>query len=224
EIPMSFTELQVKSAFSSAAQLNGFISMLVTSVENSLTVKIDAFIMRGINNMIGETLVSELATGAAGSKVVDYTKSGVRAVNLLKLYNDTNPTTKVSVASAMTNRDFVRFATYQIGIVADRMTKISKLFNIGGKERFTAPDMRRAVLLSDFSKSVDTLSAALLENPDRIALPAHDVVPYWQGSGKDYALSSTGIIDVKTASGETVKLPAKGVGTGKKNAAIIGVL
>ncbi|MCS5736851.1 phage major capsid protein, partial [Herbiconiux daphne] len=169
EIPMSFTELQVKSAFSSAAQLNGFISMLVTSVENSLTVKIDAFIMRGINNMIGETLVSELATGAAGSKVVDYTKSGVRAVNLLKLYNDTNPTNKVSVASAMTNRDFVRFATYQIGIVADRMTKISKLFNIGGKERFTAPDMRRAVLLSDFSKSVDTLSAALLENPDRIA-------------------------------------------------------
>ncbi|MEX5266059.1 hypothetical protein RF640_18775, partial [Kocuria sp. CPCC 205231] len=63
---------------------------------------------------------------------------------------------------------------------------------------------------------------ALLENPEKLALPQHDTVPYWQGSGTDYTLASTGIIDVKTASGETVKLPAEGVGTGKKNAAIIG--
>ncbi|MFW3388275.1 UNVERIFIED_CONTAM: hypothetical protein RF648_19995, partial [Kocuria sp. CPCC 205274] len=139
EIKLSFTELQVKSAFSSAEQLNGFVSMLVTSVENSMTVKTDALIMRAINNMIAETLVADIGSGTAGAKTIDFTKSGVKAVNLLKLYNDTNPTNKVSVASALTNRDFVRFATYQIALISERMTKISKLFNVGGKERFTAP-------------------------------------------------------------------------------------
>ena len=58
EIPMSFTELQVKESFSSAEQLNGFVSMITTGVENTMTVKLDALIMRAINNMTGETLVA----------------------------------------------------------------------------------------------------------------------------------------------------------------------
>ena len=51
EIPMSFTERQVKSAFSNAEQMNGFLSMIENAVEKSMTVKIDSLIMRTINNM-----------------------------------------------------------------------------------------------------------------------------------------------------------------------------
>ena len=215
EIKLSFTEKQVKSAFSSAEQLNGFISMLVQSVENSMTVKTDALIMRAINNMIAETLVSELGTGTVGAKVIDWTKSGVRAVNLLALYN-AGRTEKLTPAAAIIDPDFVRFATYQIALVSDRMSKISVLFNSGAKQRFTPDDMKRVVLLSDFAKASDILLLSDTRNPDRITLPAHDSVPYWQGSGKDYGLTSTGVIDVKTASGETVKVPA--------TASIIGVV
>ena len=75
EIPMSFTEIQVKESFSSKEQLNGFISMLTTSIENSMTVKLDALIMRTINNMTAETLVAELNTADEGKPVViDATK------------------------------------------------------------------------------------------------------------------------------------------------------
>lgn len=207
EIKMSFAEKQVKSAFSSAEQLNGFISMLFTSVENSMTVKTDALIMRAINNMIAETLVSELGTGAAGSKVIDWSGSGVRAVNLLAMYNE-GRTTPLTPAAAIIDPDFVRFATYQIALVSDRMAKISTLFNAGGKARFTSGDMLRVVLLSDFAMASDILLLSDTRNPDRITLPKHDSVPYWQGSGTDYGLGSTGVIDVKTASGETVKVPA----------------
>ena len=90
EIPMSFTELQVKESFSSREQLNGFVSMITTSVENSMTVKLDALIMRAINNMTGETLVAGIGSGVAGSKTLDFSATSARAVNLLKLYNDTN--------------------------------------------------------------------------------------------------------------------------------------
>ena len=225
EIPMSFTELQVKESFSSREQLNGFVSMITTGVENSMTVKLDALIMRAINNMTGETLVAGIGSGAAGAKVLDFSATSGRAINLLKLYNDQAAAAdKVTVANALTNYGFIKFATYTIGIVADRMSKISKLFNVGGKERFTPADMRRCVLLSDFSKAAVTYLQADIQSPEMVALPAHDPVPYWQGSGTDYLLSSTGIIDIKTASGETVKVPAEGVDTGDKNAAIIGVM
>ena len=225
EIPMSFTELQVKESFSSREQLNGFVSMITTGVENSMTVKLDALIMRAINNMTGETLVSGIGSGTAGAKTLDFSKTSGRAINLLKLYNDQAATAdKATVANALTNYKFIKFATYTIGIVADRMSKISKLFNVGGKERFTPADMRRCVLLSDFSKAAVTYLQADIQSPEMVALPAHDPVPYWQGSGTDYALSSTGIIDIKTASGENVKVLAEGAGAGKKNAAILGVM
>ena len=225
EIPMSFTELQVKESFSSREQLNGFVSMITTGVENSMTVKLDALIMRAINNMTGETLVAGIGSGTAGVKTLDFSKTSGRAINLLKLYNDQAAAAdKATVANALTNYKFIKFATYTMGIVADRMSKISKLFNVGGKERFTPADMRRCVLLSDFSKAAVTYLQADIQSPEMVALPAHDPVPYWQGSGTDYQLSSTGIIDIKTASGENVKVPAEGVGAGKKNAAILGVM
>ena len=189
EIPMSFTERQVKESFSSAEQLNGFVSMLTTNIENSMTVKLDSLIMRSINNMIGETLADGKPT---------------RVFNLLTAYNS-QAATPLTAAKAVTNNDFVRFATYQIALVADRMSKISKLFNISGKARFTPADMLRVVLLSDFAKSSEILTAALTQNADRVALPAHDAVPYWQGPGTGYSFSDVSLIDVKTASGATVK-------------------
>lgn len=215
EIPMSFTEIQVKESFSSAEQLNGFISMITTSIENSMTVKLDALIMRAINNMIAETLAASIGTGAAGAKVLDFTKTGVKAVNLLAGFNAQTGKT-LTTAKALSDPDFIKYATYQISLVSDRMTKVSSLFNVDGKQRFTPADMRRVVLLSDFSKASVTYLQSDINNPEMVALPSHDSVPYWQGSGTDYALSSTGKIDVKTASGETVSVP--------ETAAIIGVV
>lgn len=82
EIDRSITELQVRQSFSSATQLNGFISMLYNEVEKSMTVKNDALIMRTINNMIGETVHAQYA----GASIT--TVGGPKAVNLLALYND----------------------------------------------------------------------------------------------------------------------------------------
>lgn len=206
EIPMSFTEIQVKESFSSKEQLNGFISMLTTSVENAMTVRLDALIMRTINNMTAETLVAELNT--AGSKqpvVIDATKTGVKAVNLLKLYNATvtKPLTK---DNALTDPDFIRFATYQISMYSDRMSKISTLFNVEKAERFTPKDLQHVVLLSDFAKASETFLASNTYNAEKVALPTHETVPYWQGSGVGYGIDDVSTIDVKTSAGNAVKM------------------
>ena len=200
EIPMSFTEIQVKESFSSKEQLNGFISMLTTSVENAMTVKLDALIMRTINNMTAETLVAELNTADKGSPVViDVTKTGVKAVNLLKLFNET-VTAPLTAETALIDPDFIRFATYHISIYTDRMAKISTLFNVEGAERFTPKDLQHVVLLSDFAKASETFLASNTQNAEKVALPKHETVPYWQSSGRGYSFDDVSTINVKTAS------------------------
>lgn len=199
EIPMSFTEMQVKQSFSNATQLNGFISMLFNNVDKAMTVKIDALIMRTINNMIGETLHSEYSAG-------NYTAgSGVRAVNLLYLYNQRYPDKNLTAANAPTDPDFIRFAAYNMGLYVDRLSKMSTLFNVGGKERFTPDDLLHVVLLSDFASAANIYLQSDTFHEQFTALPNAETVPYWQGSGTDYAFNSVSSINIKTASNDTIE-------------------
>ena len=201
EIQMSFTEMQVKESFSNAEQLNGFISMLQTSVENAMTIKIDSLVMRTINNMTAEVLVNDLANGAGA---VDLTKNGIRAVNLLKLYNDEKGTT-LTKYKALSDPDFIRHASYVISLYKDRIARISQLFNVGGKERFTPQDRLHIVLLSDFEKASNVYLSSDVYHKDLVALPQGiETVPYWQGSGVDYSLAEITKIDVKTSTGKVV--------------------
>lgn len=197
EVPMSFTEKQVKQSFSSAEQLNGFLSMLYNAVDKSMTIKIDSLVMRTINNMIAETIYADY-NGASTS-----TKSGVRAVNLLKLYNDKFSHT-LTAEAAVTDPEFVRFASYTLGLYADRLSKISTLFNVEGKERFTSADYLHVVLLSDFAKAADAYLQSDTYHNEFTKLPNAETVPYWQASGTGYDFDSVSKIDVKTASNNTV--------------------
>lgn len=212
EVPVSITERQVKESFSNAAQLNGFISMIYAAVEKSMTIKADALIMRTINNMIAETVLAD-ATEFGATLADDMTDadlssaSTARCVNLLKLYNDkTDTTTKLTAAKAITDPDFIRFASYVMGTYADRLQSISTLFNVGGKERFTPKDKLHVVLLSDFAKAAQTYLYSDTFNRGDVLLPQAETVPFWQGSGKHYEFASTGDINIKESRGKDVQI------------------
>lgn len=213
EVPMSFTEKQVKDSFSSAAQLNGFVSMIYNAVDKAMTVKIDALIMRTIDNMIGQTLHAEFPTVSDN----DYSKvSGIKAVNLLKLFNDHRRAQGIDITltaeEAITDPDFIRFASYTMGVTADRMTKMSTLFNIGKKERFTPADALRVVMLSDFQKAAKTYLYSDTRHNELVTLPDAETVPYWQGSGQDYSFANVSDIHVNIANGEsTAEIVASGI-------------
>lgn len=212
EVPVSITERQVKESFSNAAQLNGFISMIYAAVEKSMTIKADALIMRTINNMIAETVLADAvafgATVAGDMTGADLSRaSTARCINLLKLYNDkTGAETPLTAAKAITDPDFIRFASYVMGTYADRLQSISTVFNVGGKERFTPKDMLHVVLLSDFAKAAQTYLYSDTFNRGDVLLPQAETVPFWQGCGKNYEFASTGNIDVKESGGKAVKI------------------
>lgn len=223
EVPVSITERQVKESFSNAAQLNGFISMIYAAVEKSMTIKADALIMRTINNMIAETVLADAqafgATAAGDKAGADLSSaSTARCVNLLKLYNDKyfpatpgtpDPTPNpnaLTAAKAITDPDFIRFASYVMGTYADRLQSISTVFNVGGKERFTPKDMLHVVLLSDFAKAAQTYLYSDTFNRGDVLLPQAETVPFWQGSGKNYDFANTGHINVKESGGKAVEI------------------
>lgn len=212
EVPVSITERQVKESFSNAAQLNGFISMIYAAVEKSMTIKADALIMRTINNMIAETVLADAqafgATAAGDMAGADLASaSTARCVNLLKLYNDkTGASTPLTAAKAITDPDFIRFASYVMGTYADRLQSISTVFNVGGKERFTPKDMLHVVLLSNFAKAAQTYLYSDTFNRGDVLLPQAETVPFWQGSGQNYEFASTGNINIKESGGKAVEI------------------
>lgn len=209
EIDMSFTEMQVKQSFSNSTQLNAFLSMLYDAVDKALTVKIDALVMRTINNMTAMTLRSEYEDDNGYAD-----KSGVRAVNLLNLYKARfADASAMTPEQAMTTPEFVRFATLTMKNYIDRLAKLSTLFNIGGKARFTPKDMLHVVMLSDFRNAADTYLQSDTFHDQYTALPNAETVPYWQGSGTSYSFNEISDIHVNVAQndGSTEEVAASGI-------------
>lgn len=194
EVQLSFTEMQVKESFDSVDQLNAFMSMLYNAIDQSMTVKTDSLVMRCINNMIGETVFAEYGAANLNSKSTN------KAINLLYLYNQ-QYSKNLTAAAALTDPDFIRYAAYIMGITANRMSKISKIFNVGGKARFTPSDLLHVVMLTDFKKAADVFLQSNTFNEEFTKLPRAEEVPYWQGSGTGYAFADTGKVYIKTASG-----------------------
>lgn len=187
QIERSIPDHQLKESFSSAGQLNAFVSMLYNEVQKALTVRTDALIMRTINNMIAETVSSTSA----------------RAINLLAGYN-AQFGESLTVANALTTPAFIRYSAYIMGLYVDRLSKISTLFNDGAKARFTPRDRLHIVTLSEFQAAANVYLQSDTYHNEYTKLQNAESVPYWQGSGTDYSFSSTSTINVTTVSGKPV--------------------
>lgn len=196
DIPMSFTKMQVQSAFNSATELNSFLSMLMTKVQNALTVHLDGLIMKTINNFTAQVV---------------HANKGLQAVNLLSLYNATTGETLTS-AKALTTPAFIKFANLTINSYRDRIAKMSTLFNAGGVNKFTPLANQHLVVLSDFASASKVYLEADTYNQDNVKISNYDSVPYWQGTGTKYGFNDISKIDVAIKDGlKTTEVTQTGI-------------
>ena len=151
--------------------------------------------------MTGETIHAEYGAASLSSK------STTKAINLLYLYNN-GPNaggTALTASAAMTDPEFIRFAVREMNITKARMAKISTLFNVGGKARFTPADMLKTVMLSDFKESADVYLQSDTFHDEYTRLVPADLVPYWQGPGDDnFDFDDVTAINITTPSGDDV--------------------
>lgn len=196
EIERSVTERQVKQSFSNSTQLNAFVSMLFNEVEKSMTIKVDQLVMRTINNMIAETVYDQFTGGAITGA------GGPRAINLLSRFN-TQYGKSLTAAAAILDPDFIRYAAYVMALHVDRLTRMTTLFNVGGKQRFTPKDLQHIVMLSEFRAAADVFLQSTTFHDEYTKLVNAETVPFWQGSGTDYTFTNTGKIQAVTAAGHS---------------------
>lgn len=198
EVDRTITEKQLRSAFTGVAELDGFISMIFNEISKAFTIAIDNLIMRTINSAIADTLYKDYNSGTEFTGA-----SHTRAVNLLYLYNQRYSTT-LTAAQAVTTPEFVRFASYYMALYSDRLSRVSTLFNVGETQKFTPKEEQHFILLSEFARSADVFLQSDVYHNELTAITKYEVVPYWQGSGVDYAFDSTSAINVISGSGNTV--------------------
>ena len=211
EVDLSIADIQVRSAFDSATQLNAFISMLMNSVDTAINIRLEGLSERVINTLIANTVYNDIPDLAPQ-------KGGIKAVNLLKEYNTAMGLTgasALSVDDAMYTPDFIKFASYTISRYIKRIEKPSKLFNCGGLVRHTPANMQHLILLSDFKAAADVYLQSGVFNDQFTALPKSESIAYWQGTGTDYSFGAISKIDVDIADpahdGQTVRVAWGGV-------------
>lgn len=201
EVDMSFTERQVKESFSNAEQLNAFVSMLYNAVERSMTVKIDSLVMSTINNAIAQVINHAMPDVTDGN--YSQATTTPQAINLLKIYNDTFSKTLTKV-TCLTDPDFLKWCCVMLSTFAKRMSRMSTLFNVGGKPRFTPKEDLNIIMLQDFYANMRVNLASDTYNKEDLLLPTDiTTIPYWQGSGEDYSDSKVSKINVAIKTGES---------------------
>ena len=172
----SITEEMFAQAFISADEMNRFISMLYTACENKMTCLIDDLIYRVIIAQAVATIVDEYGANPLSGA------SHVRAVNLLKLYNDQFGES-LTRGTCLYDPAYLRFAGETMRMYLKYMQKMSVLYNNEGRERFTPTDLLHVVLHANFiSKTVTYLQSSTFHD-ELIKLPKYEEVTEWQGSG-----------------------------------------
>lgn len=189
DIPMSFAQRQVKSAFTSAGQLQAFFSMIETAISNGMTVKMDSLVEATINNFIATTY----GNGTANA----------RLVKLLTEYSAFTGQTAPQPEYAFATPEFTRFATFRMKRKATQMQKLSTVFNVGGKYRHTPKDRLHMILHADFTAAADAYLQSDTYHNEFVKLPNADTVPFWQGSGTGFDWADTSKIIVTPRGAES---------------------
>lgn len=182
DIPMSFAQRQIKSAFSSASQLQAFFAMIETAISNGMTVKMDSLVQLTLANAIA-TVYNARATRPA------------QYYPLCTMYN-TATGQSVDASTAFLDPDFTRWASMIIKRVKNRLNKFSTLFNVGEKYRHTADDRMNMILHSDFTTAASAYLYGDTYHNEFVTLPKAEEVSFWQGSGTGFDWADTSKIIV----------------------------
>lgn len=199
EVPITLTVEQVKEAFQSASQMSSFIAMIENRIAMKMTLCNDALIMATIDNLIGQKL-----------------HSGKNVINLITLYNAAKPAgaSNVTAATALQDKEFLRFASKTIGMYKKYLAGASALYNEGDYVTFTPTDRLKFVANTEFAKALDSYLYSDTYNEEFVKLGGYEEVAYWQGSGTSNGDRLT--IDVS--------VDVEGTATRVKNTGVVAVM
>lgn len=168
-------EVQLRKAFLSPEAMTAFVDGQFVAVLNRIEVDKEALINSAVNTGIADCL----ANG--------------KARNLLTEYN-TKFTQTLTVAEALSDKDFLKWASKEINKTIKFIQKPSVNFNVAGYEIHTPKDKLSVEVLSEFAQACEYYLESDTYHNNLVSLPNYDEVPFWQSQGagidKDFAICS----------------------------------
>lgn len=181
EIDITIPDDILKTAFTNATAMAVMVQAIFTAIDNKMELDLE--------NMVNLTRASFIARKIKGGKPCG-------AINLLTEYN-TETNASLTVSSCLRNPDFLKWASMNISLWLNRMSRMSILFNEESYKRHTPKDDLVFTVLDNFASATSAFLESDTYHNELVKLPRYNTVPYWQGSGKDYDFESVSKIDVK---------------------------
>lgn len=191
EIPVTIVTDQLKSAFTSANEMNRFISMIFGLVSKAFNKALDSLTTRALINAMA---------------VVGHTDNPARVVHLLTDYTaDTGDATITTAEQALSSETFLRYASSRILEKKRDIAELSTLFNEEGRPRQTTDEYLHLVLHAKFASRCDTYLKSQTFHDELVKIPGFETVAKWQGFGTSDSWADTSKIYVtaKKADGTT---------------------
>lgn len=193
----SIPDYQLFTAFTSASAMGAYISGIYTNMKNAL-----------------EVADENLANLAVSTNIAGVLKKGkaTQKRNLLAEYKTVSGDATITVANALTNPNFIKYATREIKTVIDNMTQMSTLYNAEADiPRHTPSDKAVVEILGLFASASDTYLQADTYHKELVALPNYEKVVYWQGSGTGFAFEDVSKINITNANIDTKAVVQGGI-------------
>ena len=188
EIDVTIPDFMLRTAFTNATSMGVFVDAIFTAMENMMVVALE--------NNANLTRASFIARKLSANK-----KCG--AINLLAEYNKIT-SAGLTVEAALRNSEFLKWSAMQINLWVSRLPKMSTLFNDEGYRRHTPKENIVLDVLQDYASATSTFLESDTYHNNLVSLPRYESVPYWQGSGTDFAFASTSAINIKLDESTTV--------------------
>lgn len=203
----SVSDNMLKDAFRGWDELSRFLGAMETSLQNTITLGLEAYSHMLLSCAIAVTDGTELSN----------------SVHLLTEYKKIKDT-DMSPEQAIRDIDFLSFACQEIDKTRDRMCRMTALYNDGSLSMSSTRSHQKLVLHSDFISAVKFILKANTYNDEKIGLGNFEKVVAWQAMSEQVEgvksvceLKTTTAIDI--APNDRLQL-----NTGYKSRYAIGVL
>lgn len=177
---------QLDCAFSSPDEFASFISMVMQNSSDMIEQAHEETARATIANLIGGVYAAEVLDTSAG--LLARANSGRRAINLLKLFNESTGLALkvVDVFKTENFESFVKFAFSTINTIADLMTDRNSLFcsQLTNYKvlRHTPKDRMKFYLYTDLVNKINSEVYSTVFNPDFLKVVDFEKVNYWQAA------------------------------------------
>lgn len=161
---------QIRSAFLDSSEMMMFIDGIYLAIENKLKFAEEAL----VSTAVCTAMAADINAGMKRNLLSEYNT----------LHEDETGFTALTAALALTDADFLKFASKEINQAISYMEDMSTAYNANGYMTFTDRNNLVVEVLAEVAASFDVFASADTFHNELIALPRYERVNKWQFTGQ----------------------------------------